>query len=382
MHMWNVNEKKYIEYIRKFLNDYKRFPTWELFLDNNPAFGEDNIDSEIPTDYLFDEISNELSQNFIKRKLSDDSSAGTNVYNSQYLRDLSNLSRVPPKEMIIWNYLDAESYKKKITRYSYGHPVIDDLTQGLLSSDFTFISARMKTGKTFFLNLLQLCLFKQGVRTLTFSNEINLQQFSGRLDSLLGKFNPIAFRTLEFDKIQKELNQAQSERMNSETPLYLFGPLRNINDLVTTVQAFPEDKKPQVIFIDAYNLLSKRGSSSDEKSVDITNINAFAREFINDYGIPLICSIQTNRTGANAENVSTEQIAGSDDYARICDQMFGLTPHTSDNGIKGVRVNGVVSRATDPTPLIYSIDWDTMTFKFFKTKEEFQGDIDFTKDED
>ena len=133
-----------------------------------------------------------------------------NIYDSNYLRELSNLSRIPPKEKVIWNYLDAESYKKKIVRYSYGHPVIDELTHGLLSSDFTFITARMKTGKTFFLNLLQLLLFKQGVRTLTFSNEINLQQFSGRLDSLLGKFNPIAFRTLEFEKIQKELYQAQN----------------------------------------------------------------------------------------------------------------------------------------------------------------------------
>lgn len=378
--MWNANEKKYVEYIRTFLTNYKRFPTWELFLDNNPAFRIDETDRDVPTDFLFDTISTHLSQNYIKRKISEDASAGINVYNSDYLRDLSNKSRIPPKEMLQYNFIDTATYKKKIVKYNYGNYTIDQLTNGLLSSDFTFITARMKTGKTFFMNLLQILLFKQGIRTLTFSNEINLMQYAGRMDSMLGKFNPLVFRTLEFDSVQKQLEKAQQERMNSKTPLYLFGPLRNIHDLVTTVQVFDEEVRPQVIFIDSYNLTSKRGSTSDEKSLDITNTNAFARDFINDYGIPLICTIQTNRSGAGADNVSTDQIAMSDDFARICDQMFGLSPAELSGGLKATKINTVVSRATDPEPLYYTVDWNNMEFSFYKTKDELQPKIDFEKE--
>lgn len=361
-HLWNEIEIKYVEFIKEYFQKYSQMPSPDWFTEHNPAFRKDERNE--PLKLVFDQVSEHLIQRFLEQQINDKFDAGGNVYDPAFLQEISLKAKIMPLEMIEYNTFDRTQYFNNIKRFPFHIPWFDETLGGLIGGDLGFIFGRMKSGKTSVLQMIVNVLHKRSdCRILVFSNEIPPARYAGKLDAFEGAFNPKVFRTGEFTSEIREsiLNVAQTVS-HRKSNIIVAGRAISAEQVTATYLNMMD--RPDIIIIDGVELMGKFSGDAYERSNSL-GANAYGlKQLAVDYEVPILGTLQANRSAAKSNEAGADTVAGSDIYARACDYLIGVSTFLHNNETYH-KLHTAANRDGEISNIYVRFFWDTMTIKFY-----------------
>ena len=304
----NLTEDYFLNYVDEYnfiLNHYARYgnvPDLETFLDKFPDFQVVKVSEN--DEYLITTIREEAQYAKtvpIINKVAD--LLQTNAYDAvDYLRSVLptlDISKDNIGANIIKNatdryneYLERANGNNKLL--STGFLELDEIVGGLnRGEEFVVIVARTGEGKTWVLLKMLEELWKNKLSVGLIEPEMS--------------YNKIGYR---FDTLNANISNTSLLRGND-----------NI-DYKPYIDRLNKNKTP---FDGISYLRDERGKKSDNKTTSLTNISEDLMNLSISLGIPIICVVQSNRTGAGTENApELDSIRDSDGIAYNASMILAI----------------------------------------------------------
>ena len=354
--LYNSTEKIWINYIQAYVDKYRTSMPMEVFLADNPAFRISNQSQEITTRFIYDSIIPIMQQQYITKRMIDDSTKGQYTLNADYLSMLVSHITPSPVDVLEFTKLTKNDLvdNRRIIEFGADAKWFNSLIGNMVSNDFGMISGRAKSAKTTILSLLAVSLLKQGKNVLIFNNELGKMFFAQKLVAILQKFNPRVFREQEIgEDVLTKLDDFVKATSEYENELYIYGRINTQSDIISAYNRCK--KKPDIILIDAINNAGTRASTMSDQTVSIQSFVIGLRSFINDYDVPVIATSQLNRSASNTDEPGQETLAGSDEFVRQVDWLLttSFVEHEAD-------------RITDPKVQSYTEKYRGGKMPFYK----------------
>jgi predicted ATP-dependent serine protease len=214
---------------------------------------------------------------------------------------------------------------------------LQEVTGGLQRDDYALIYGRPKTGKSYHLAKLVAHFHHElGLRVLLYTKEMPPEQFLRRtvacehrlpyVELRSGKLAPGHYEALE-------LALAETYEVTYQDSLIILNgqDMKRGTDTVDWLEGKIEQYAPDVVLVDGLYLMSpasgKMGGARWER---ITSISQDARQMQLRTGIPLVATVQANRTGSEA-GADGAEIAGADALAQDASLMLKVVK--AKNGV-------------------------------------------------
>lgn len=156
-------------------------------------------------------------------------------------------------------------------------------------------------------------------------------QISSRLLALVGGFNPRNIRRgVPSPEVEDKLQMAIDELSVGFTPIITDGSVcRSTSDVEDLIDA----ASPDVVFIDAAYLLgaASRKAAWEQIQENMKELKKIAVK----RNVPIIISVQMNRDGKKAKEVSGEHVAGADAILQLASVLISI--EEADKPLHNVR---------------------------------------------
>jgi hypothetical protein len=202
--------------------------------------------------------------------------------------------------------------------------------------------ARLKSYKTFTLLLLGYKLFLEGERVYIYSLELGVVEILQRLDSLLGKINPSWFRKGMYNQADAEVRNTLQMLNQLAKAASKKGYIRvkdshaTISSVVADIEFAPDDEKPTVILIDAFEHMSASVNDTSAKSLSLGDVAYSLKQIAKNYELLVLATTQANRQAGGGGGADPRTVAGSDNIARAVDLLlYGETVNIDIPDING-----------------------------------------------
>lgn len=334
----NLTEDYFLNYVDEYnfiLNHYGKYgnvPDLETFLDKFPDFQVVKVSEN--DEYLITTIREEAQYAKtvpILNKVAD--LLQTNAYEAvDYLKSVLPTLESSEKvgTNIIKNATDRyNEYLEKVTGktklLSTGLLELDEIVGGLnRGEEFVVIVARTGEGKTWILLKMLEELWKSKLSVGLIEPEMSYNKIGYRFDTLNANISNTSLL-----RGNDNLNYKQYiDRLNkNKTPFIVASPKDfDSNITVSKLKMFCEKNNLDVLGIDGISYLrDERGKKSDNKTTSLTNISEDLMNLSISLGIPIICVVQSNRTGAGTENApELDSIRDSDGIAYNASMILAI----------------------------------------------------------
>lgn len=335
----NLTEDYFLNYVDEYnfiLNHYARYgnvPDLETFLDKFPDFQVVKVSEN--DEYLITTIREEAQYAKtvpIINKVAD--LLQTNAYDAvDYLRSVLptlDISKDNIGTNIIKNatdryneYLERANGNNKLL--STGFLELDEIVGGLnRGEEFVVIVARTGEGKTWVLLKMLEELWKNKLSVGLIEPEMSYNKIGYRFDTLNANISNTSLLRGN-DNINYK---PYIDRLNkNKTPFIVASPKDfDSNITVSKLKMFCETNNLDVLGVDGISYLrDERGKKSDNKTTSLTNISEDLMNLSISLGIPIICVVQSNRTGAGTENApELDSIRDSDGIAYNASMILAI----------------------------------------------------------
>ena len=335
----NLTEDYFLNYVDEYnfiLNHYARYgnvPDLETFLDKFPDFQVVKVSEN--DEYLITTIREEAQYAKtvpIINKVAD--LLQTNAYDAvDYLKSVLptlDISKDNIGTNIIKNatdryneYLERANGNNKLL--STGFLELDEIVGGLnRGEEFVVIVARTGEGKTWVLLKMLEELWKNKLSVGLIEPEMSYNKIGYRFDTLNANISNTSLLRGN-DNINYK---PYIDRLNkNKTPFIVASPKDfDSNITVSKLKMFCETNNLDVLGVDGISYLrDERGKKSDNKTTSLTNISEDLMNLSISLGIPIICVVQSNRTGAGTENApELDSIRDSDGIAYNASMILAI----------------------------------------------------------
>ena len=370
--------KSEFDFIMDFYSKYGKTPDYETFLDVFPEF--ETIDVKEPQRYILEELTKDhnkrfLAQNFNKIRdliLNDDvegafavlSEASTKASSTVSIQCVDLLENTKRLDVYLDKIDNLDKYFIKT-----GFKELDDIICGWdVNEDLVTIVARNGKGKSWILLKCAAGAAMQGKNVGIYSGEMSDDAVGYRLDTLIGHIPNGALLhgsgsiKNQYEAFLKSLKDKVPGHLKVITPQMLNGYAS-----VSTLRAFVEKEKLDILFIDQHSLLidDKRGKTPVEKA---SNISTDLKLLQTTKRIPVVCVSQQNREKSENGDFDTTQIALADKIGQDSSIVIFLERDGDEGEL--LKMHLTKSRNTgDGKILTYRINLNTGNFNYIADKE-------------
>lgn len=241
----------------------------------------------------------------------------------------------------------------------FGYNTLDKNTGGVQKGEYALLVARTGVGKTLITVHLALKWAKEGKRVLFVSCEMPSAQIVGRIDAILGQFNPRMLRTKDdptmlvtsLTKVRAEL--AKIKETGGDI---IFPKSQSVS--VGSLRGIIADKKPDVVIVDGVYLLRSDDNSPSSDWQKLKGASNELKQICLEQNTPIFATSQLKRTGKE-DNYGLEDIAYSDalgqdtDLVLVANKIGGVPNQLSIEIIKNRHGDSYGGT-------ILNINWDKM----------------------
>lgn len=207
-------------------------------------------------------------------------------------------------------------------------PLINDLAGGGFGSgELVIFVAPPGIGKSTAMMNIGAAAVQKGLNVVHYTMELSEAYTAQRYDAII---TGIATQNLKYhlDEVESELKK----RVNgSLTIKYYPTKTASVNTLKAHLdQMILLGTKPDLIIIDYADLLRGTGRTRDKLHEDLEIVYEEMRGMAGEYGIPVFSASQSNRSSAESEIVTGDQIASSFAKVMVADFIISLSRKVTD----------------------------------------------------
>lgn len=360
-HLVSGGDKEAIDFINDYHLKYHAIPTIKLIQEEIPNFVALDSNPDGTVLYLFDKALPEIRTTYLNAHIQETLDANGQVDYSKF-NELSRRLEVQISKFEEWKELPTEHYSIENTMMQFNRLkwLNDALGGGLSETDMIVLYGRMKTMKSYLLAFMIYDLVVVGKKkVLIFNNEMDNKDFVIRFDAMLLGINPDILRKGKLPESQQKI--LDERRAKIQGRLVFGGFASSVNKIVAAYSKYSDDEKPDVIAVDAFELIANKGRDNGEVAVSLTQALYELRFFQLEKKIPILLTTQENRSGADRDVQDASTIAGSDSFGRVASAAFKVRI-VVDGGIRYQAVNCTASRNADSLSQTFlHYHWDTMS---------------------
>ena len=239
-----------------------------------------------------------------------------------------------------------------------GWKIVDDITKGGLGrGELGVVIAPTGAGKSMALVHLGAQIVKEGKNVVYYTLELQDTVVASRFDSCITsvKLQDLhSFKDLIYDQV-KEL---EGKLIVKEYPT----KSANVNKLKQHLEKLRRSGfEPDLICVDYGDLLQPI-SSYKEKRIELETIYEDLRGMAQEFECPVWTASQTNRSGLNAEVVTSESLSEAFNKCFVADLIFTLSRTITDKNNNTGRIF-VAKNRNGPDGIVYPIFMDTSNIK-------------------
>lgn len=325
------SEKSQIAWIKKYVMDYGQTPTIERFQTQFKFFLPVHLKD--PIGDIFDATVSLKRNEFFKEFVNSHHKALNDGEDpAKMIDELVAAMVVNGQQIVNMADYDRTNYFNAIDAISFGIPLIDNATGGLVDGDLVWIVGRPGSGKTTFMDWMISNWSLSGRKILYISNENSSENVIPKLDSLFGGWNPIKFRTKTWENVDK-LKIKLVERILQAYEVEIIVPEAPAGT-VADVAAMIEETQPDVVAIDGVYLMSESGLGGQRDWKDAAQVSSGLKRLARRTGIPFIGVIQASRE-AEGGTVGRGTIAHSDAFLQDADAIIAINFDQTSKTTKG-----------------------------------------------
>lgn len=246
--------------------------------------------------------------------------------------------------------------------FSFGFPGLDAATGGLQAGEYALMSARIGSGKTFLLCFLAKLWAFKGHKVLLVSNEMPVDQIMGRVDAMIGGFNPLLLRTktdhVKLLKMKERVQTIVSGALKDAGGDIII-PKRRCGSPLEMIH-LAEEHKVDIICVDGIYLMNPSSGRGGIRWERIASVSNELKQVCLDTGIPTMATTQLKRQGNDAI-INLESLAYADALGQDADFVFALQPDAV-TGNKTFTISVVKNRHGSGTNvnILGEINYDNM----------------------
>lgn len=191
---------------------------------------------------------------------------------------------------------------------------LNEETGGLQEDDYVVFYGRPKSMKTWVLSYVLGSAFEQEKLPMIYTKEMTPDNIFMRGSACVARTPYKEFRTGKLDAEQEQTLDALAEfaKQSRFDPICLSGRDAEGGDTVAWLHAKAEKYKPDVIFVDGMYLLKSMARKTAATWEHVTSISRALRDMVLATRIPVICTMQANRSAAKHSQGNLDELAYAD----------------------------------------------------------------------
>lgn len=206
---------------------------------------------------------------------------------------------------------------------TYGWEYVDTLTGGIRGGDVGTIVARPGIGKSFIITKMAVAAWRAGASVSFISMEMSAVETARRIISMETGVNPDFLLRGRMSPWGEENVLHMLERLPGRPPFNIM--VGDLSKSVSDVDAMIMEYGPDLVAVDAGYLLSptnkKQGSRRFENMAEVgQEVKGLALR----RNKPIIQTVQFNRTGGPEDEMSLDQIGGTDVVGQVSSLVLGV----------------------------------------------------------
>jgi len=334
-----------VETIEKYFQEYKSAPTLDVFKIKVNDVERDIVKSSIieslkdsyryleseDLDFVKEETLNFCKNQCIKRAILDSVDFLNKGQYELIKSTIDAAMKVGHDRNIGYEFLDAiqARYTENVRHtISTPWPVINDLSNGGFGKgELILFVAPPGIGKSSCLMNVGANAVQKGLTVVHYTMELSEQYTAQRYDAII---TGIATQNLKYhlDEVESELKKKVSGKL-----VIKYYPTKSAS--VNTLKAHLDQMillgtKPDLVIIDYADLLRSTARSREKLHEDLEIIYEELRGLAGEYELPVFSASQSNRSSADSEVVTGDQIASSFSKIMIADFIISLSRKVTD----------------------------------------------------
>lgn len=193
-------------------------------------------------------------------------------------------------------------------------------TLGIQDDDYIVLYGRPKSMKSFVLSAMAACCYDQGKNVLVYTKEMPAWQLFRRVGGFVAKlpYNELRLGKMsdedehKFRELYTMVKQQAYQSAGRHNMVCISGRGAPAGqDSMSWVRGKIEKYKPDIVFIDGLYLMSADGKPGKDHE-RVASISRAGRQMVLETHIPLVATMQANRSAAKHQNAELDEIAFSD----------------------------------------------------------------------
>lgn len=234
--------------------------------------------------------------------------------------------------------------------------VIDTNMGGISKGDYMLIIGRLGTGKSTIAQWIAKHVWEDGGRILFISAEMLALDVFSRIDSMVGKFNPLELRLGRSEEMVDRLARTRGDVLLREGEIII--PRQR---MITPAQigGFARNLSVDLIVVDGAYLLQPSEGKFPSKWERVATVSNELKQLALTMNLPLIATAQIKRGADGSKTYTPEDIAMSDALGQDADFVLAVYPNPTIKERSELQL--IKNRyGTTCATQIYT-DYDTMT---------------------
>ena len=362
--------------LTKFRDKYKKFPTKDTFLKQNPRI-EDLPKATDPIRFYVDEVRdsftyakmselNELLVTELRKGNAQDAyrKVSSELAKMQFMAKAGRTINMSDTVDDRIKSYDLRRTEQAVNGIPTGWNSLDLETTGWQDGELSLILGRMGSYKTWVLLAWASYCWTTGKVPVVFSREMPAQQIMRRIDAILTRvrFNDLRKGSLS-DKDFKSFGKNIKALYNNKHPFFVVDAAGNSRFDVEFIQRTIAELQVDAAYIDGAYMLEAPGSSIWEKQ---TSISRGLKQVCIGELVPIVATSQANRGAAGkTAKIGNENAAYSDSWSQDADNIIALMRVWDEHYQRykdEILVETTKLREGDPVSLQIHVDLDDMAF--------------------
>jgi replicative DNA helicase len=325
-----ADEQPAYRFVMGYLRKYGNLPTQEVLAEHRIRL----VTSTAPAAYYLDRVRDRAVYNAIASRWQDlqrsmaaqDASRMMEVLNAMRVEasqaesviDIMGIDRAARD--VLEDYEQARAQGTDLRGITLGWQPLNALTAGAVPGDVISFVARPGLGKSWTIAFLAVQAWLSGASVGLISMEMTMLQMVRRLIGLMSGINPNLIRRGQLSRDAEEVVQQTISDIpgrHQQNPFHIMAG--NLKKTTADADRMVQEFEPDILYIDAGYLISperksNRNASRWEKLYDV---GEEVKDIALRRNIPIVQSLQLNRTAKRTGEFDLDQIAGGDVVGQI-----------------------------------------------------------------
>lgn len=360
----NDDTKEVVAWVEEYNSRHGVVPAKERFQKKFPHFVLMKYNPKIPITDIAEQELEEARREYILAQIAliEEIILDDGIIPQDVITEMSRMSQMGTGNFAIYSTFNRGAYfPSAVDKVFYtGINLIDAATGGFRSTDFTILSARLGVGKTTIAQFLTYRWWREGARILFISPEMDATGIFGRIDAMVGGFNPLELRSEAIKtSVAKKLSGVELIARHGAGEIII----PKIN-LITpaTIEAAAKSFNVDLIVVDALYLLQPNANTFTSNWQKVMAVSNELKLIARSNGIPVLGITQIKRGARGKVHYDAEDLSFSDSIGQDADFVLTLKEATYEEEDSNIlEIELIKSRHGHIAASQIEIDWDNMT---------------------